>query len=313
MPSINLGRVGFVNQGAYIGGATPYKVNDIVAYNNGIFACIQAHSASHLPTDSLYWQIWASPTVLEETIHAPVASASITTIGTSGSGNTMHITGTTTITSFGVSTTGIRRTLIFDGILSITNNTISMILPAGANITTAAGDVMEVICENGASGYWRCSSYVVNTISQAEQSYLDGLISNAQTQITARLPIAGGSLTGAVNNTQIDKGTIASGTVAFTQSDGNVQRLQVGGALTIAVSGWATTGIFSDILLRLVNAGSATVTLSTINWIKPDGTLTTTFATYLTAIARPVLQTNGVDFMYLFTLDAGTTVYGKLL
>ena len=130
---------------------------------------------------------------------------------------------------------------------------------------------------------------------------------------STKLPLAGGNLTGAVNNTQIDKGTVSTGTVTFTQSGGNVQRLQVGGALTIAVSGWATMGIFSDILLRLVNAGSATVTLPTINWINPDGTLTTTFATYLTAIARPALQTSGVDFMYLFTLDAGTTIYGKLL
>jgi hypothetical protein len=58
MPTVNLGRVGFVNKGNYVGGVTAYKINDIVQYGTVTYACIQAHSVEHLPTDVLYWQKW---------------------------------------------------------------------------------------------------------------------------------------------------------------------------------------------------------------------------------------------------------------
>lgn len=122
-----------------------------------------------------------------------------------------------------------------------------------------------------------------------------------------------GTTVAAINHNEVDKGTVSTGTVTFTQSVANVQRLQVGGALTIATTGWPTSGTFGELLIKLVNAGAYAVTLPTINWIKPDGTLTTTFATYLTAISRPALQTSGTDFLYLFSDDAGVTIYGKLI
>lgn len=127
-----------------------------------------------------------------------------------------------------------------------------------------------------------------------------------------KLPLAGGTMTGAVNTTVIDKGTISTGTVTFTVSAGNVQRLQVGGALTIATAGWPTSGIFGDLLVCIVNGGSATVTMPTVNWVQPNGTVTPSFATYLTAIKRTGFQTSGTDFMYLWSTNAGTTIYGKL-
>lgn len=58
MATLNLGRVGFVNKGAY-SGATAYKVNDVVTYNSGTYACIQAHTGQ-LPTVTAYWQNWVS-------------------------------------------------------------------------------------------------------------------------------------------------------------------------------------------------------------------------------------------------------------
>lgn len=122
-----------------------------------------------------------------------------------------------------------------------------------------------------------------------------------------------GTTVAAINHNEVDKGTVTSGTVTFTQSVANVQRLQVGGALTIATTGWPTSGTFGELLIKLVDAGAYAVTLPTINWIKPDGTLTTVFATYLTAISRPALQTSGTDFLYLFSDDAAGTVYGKLI
>lgn len=111
----------------------------------------------------------------------------------------------------------------------------------------------------------------------------------------------------------VDKGTVSTGTVTFDVSAAEVQRLQVGGALTIAFSNWATAGNFSAIMVKLVNGGSATVTLPTINWQLPAGGFTTTFATYMTAIGRASLQTSGTDFALFWTDDAATTLYGKLV
>ena len=92
-----------------------------------------------------------------------IASASAPDItGTATtSGGFIHITGTTTITSFATATAGIRRRLVFDGALTLTHNATSLILPGGANITTAANDCAEMVSEG--SGNWRCISYVPAT------------------------------------------------------------------------------------------------------------------------------------------------------
>jgi len=114
--------------------------------------------------------------------------------------------------------------------------------------------------------------------------------------------------------TRVDKGTVASGTVTFDLSAGSVQRLQVGGALTITASNWAASGKRQYLTLVLVNGGSAAVTITpTINWVKPDGTFTTAIATYMTAIGRTGLQSAGTDHVVWWTDDAGTTIYGKVI
>lgn len=98
---------------------------------------------------------------IEARLGTAIASAATTTIGATGAGDTVHITGTMTITSFGVSTSanGVLRTVVFDGVLTLTHNATSLILPTGANILTAAGDVAEFICENTTLGYWKCTGY----------------------------------------------------------------------------------------------------------------------------------------------------------
>ena len=58
MATANLGRVGFVNKGTY-SGATAYKVNDVVVYNSGTYACIQANTGQ-APTNTSYWQNWVA-------------------------------------------------------------------------------------------------------------------------------------------------------------------------------------------------------------------------------------------------------------
>lgn len=95
-----------------------------------------------------------------------------------------------------------------------------------------------------------------------------------------------------------DKGTVSTGTVTFNLADGNVQRLQVGGALTIALSGWPTAGNHAAIKLNIVNGGSATITWPAIQWIQ-DGTSTTNISTYLSNIGAESTHCRQVVLMNL--------------
>ena len=74
-------------------------------------------------------QEWATGTA--------IASAATINLDTA-TGNRVHITGTTTITA--VTLTRGPRTVIFDGVLTLTHNATTNNLPSAANITTAAGD-----------------------------------------------------------------------------------------------------------------------------------------------------------------------------
>ena len=65
MATANLGRVGFVNKGTY-SGVTSYKANDVVTYNTGTYACIQANTGQ-APTNTSYWQNWIADNVVHKT------------------------------------------------------------------------------------------------------------------------------------------------------------------------------------------------------------------------------------------------------
>jgi hypothetical protein len=85
-----------------------------------------------------------------------IASATTTDIG-AATGNYVSITGTTTITALGTVQAGSRRIVRFTGILTLTYNATSLILPGAANITTAAGDTAEFVSLG--SGNWICVAY----------------------------------------------------------------------------------------------------------------------------------------------------------
>ena len=83
-----------------------------------------------------------------------IASASTINLDTA-TGNRVHITGTTTITA--VTLTRGPRTVIFDGVLTLTHNSTTNNLPGAANITTAAGD-RAIYESDGTTVY--CVSYI---------------------------------------------------------------------------------------------------------------------------------------------------------
>lgn len=94
-------------------------------------------SAGNAAGNSLRWE-----QLFSQGVEADIASATTTDIGAQ---NTifLRVTGTTTITGFGTNYNG-PRFLRFAGVLTLTNGS-SLILPTGANITTAAGDMAVAI------------------------------------------------------------------------------------------------------------------------------------------------------------------------
>ncbi len=101
-------------------------------------------------------------------------------------------------------------------------------------------------------------------------------------------------------------------TSALDYVNGSHQRWAPTGTVTLTVANWPPTGNLGQILIEGVNLGAATITWPTVNWIQPSGVTTTSISTYLSALGR-TLQSSGTDFALLWTRDAGTTLYGKLL
>lgn len=91
-----------------------------------------------------------------ESKSANIASAATVDLSTATAAF-VHVTGTTTITSLGTLQAGANRVVVFDGALTLTHNSTSLILPGEADVTTAAGDVATFRSEG--SGNWRCVGY----------------------------------------------------------------------------------------------------------------------------------------------------------
>lgn len=111
-----------------------------------------------------------------------VASATTTDLGAEAS-NYIRITGTTTITGFGTVSAGIKKDVLFSGILTLTHNATSLILPGAANIPTAAGDMLIAISEG--SGNWRVEDYQPASGKPVVPSYTVGQIPGTATNDNA--------------------------------------------------------------------------------------------------------------------------------
>lgn len=150
-----------------------------------------------------------------------IASAATTDIGASA-GRFVHITGTTTITSFGTKAAGVVREVVFDGALTLTHNSTSLILPGAANIVTAAGDTAILVSEGG--GNWRC----VNYQRAAIQPYILHLVHEATAGVDGGTAVSGANN---IRNMTAKTNTIPGASVAadsFTLPAG-----------TYDVDGWA--------------------------------------------------------------------------
>lgn len=129
-------------------------------------------SYRQIVTDSDGNLIWDRPIEnFQESVFGPqdtIASNTTTDLGSVASNNVL-ITGTTTINSFGTSASLANPIYFiqFQGILTLTYNATSMVIPGAANLTTTAGASALVEVTNAVSGYWRVIAYFPTTSSGA--------------------------------------------------------------------------------------------------------------------------------------------------
>jgi len=94
---------------------------------------------------------------------------------------------------------------------------------------------------------------------------------------------------------------------------GNHFKKTITAATTLTISNIPATGNLIVFSLELTNGGAFLVTFPVINWEMPDGTYTTSIATYLAANApRIAFKATGVDTL-IFWVSDGLTIYGKFL
>src|SRR5262245_35184303 len=109
--------------------------------------------------------------------------------------------------------------------------------------------------------------------------------------------------------TQVDKGTVISGTVNFTVSESEKQKVTVGAALTVSFSGWPASGNYAETEIEMVNGGAFAVTWpAAIRWLLGDGTFSNTF----TAMGV-VLQGSGTNHILVWSTTGGSVIWGRAL
>lgn len=173
-----------------------------------------------------------------------VASATTTDIG-AATGNFVDVTGTTTITGLGTIQAGSVRFVRFTGILTLTHDGTSLILPTGANVTTAAGD--RAIFVSLGSGNWICLAY-----QRADGTPLG----------SAYTPTAANALSGSVVQVvNVQSGAVATGATAIPDDDSIPQSGEGDQFMTLAITPTNSSNKLKiDIVAQISNGTVAFVT-----------------------------------------------------
>jgi len=167
-----------------------------------------------------------------------LASTGIMAIG-AALGNTINVTGTTTITAFDTVQAGTKRRLLFTSALTLTNNATSLILPGNANLSINAGDTAEFTSIGG--GNWKCTDYQHNA---------------------GYLPLTGGAVSGTINEA-MGTSIVSAATTNIGAATGNF--LQVTGTTTITSLGTAPAGAERTVEFM----GTLTITYNSASLIIP--------------------------------------------
>ena len=200
---------------------------------------------------------------LDEAPIVTLASAATVAIG-AAQANTLNISGTTTITAFDTITAGARRTLRFLDALTLTYDSIKLILPRSSSITTLAGDTADFVSLG--DGNWACIGYqrataagskadsgleqVDNTsdinkpISTATQTALNSKANSANPSTTGTFTHGGGSI---VHN-------------PVTQANASMELGYTGGGATTPYQDWHSGATAVDYDVRtIISGGDGTV------------------------------------------------------
>jgi len=195
--------------------------------------------------------VWTGTQEFQKIVHfkkgADVASATALPLITDG--NYFDVTGTTTITSFNTTNKiGTVVKLHFDGALTLTHHATDLILPGGANITTAAGDEAEFV--EYAAGDFRCTSY-----TKADGTAV------ASSGITLGTPVATTSGT-AIDFTGIPSGTLRVKLVFDGVSSSSTSNflVQIGDSGGVETSGYVSSS-------AEVNSGGVATSTATTGFI----------------------------------------------
>jgi len=214
---------------------------------------------------------------LNEAKGADIASATTTDIG-AATGNYVHVTGTTTITGLGTVQAGTRRIVKFTGALTLTYNSVSLILPGAANITTVNGDVAEFVSLG--SGNWICTSYVPTTVTGTGSTVLATSPTLTTPSFTTGFKIGGAASSGLFI---VGNGTnfVASTSTIPTSAGSTANKVLLSDGTNYALStptfpnASATSG--KTIRSDGTNWIASTATLSdapstALKWLRSDGT-----------------------------------------
>lgn len=214
---------------------------------------------------------------------ANIASAATINLDTA-TGNRVHITGTTTITA--VTLTRGPRTLIFDGVLTLTHHATNNNLPGGANITTAAGD-RAIYESDGTTVY--CVSYI---------------------KANGQAVVAGSSFTTPVTTTDTTQSTSTStGSIVTAGGVGIAKNVYVGGILAMSVGAVGTPSytFTGDLNTGIYWIGADSFGLATGGTLRLS--ISTTAVTSTLPIAAPVGSQSAPG--YSFSGDPDTGIYSN--
>lgn len=196
-------------------------------------------------------------------------AASATTVDLGAlSTSKVRITGTTTISSFGTATSGVARWLRFSAAAPLVYNAASMILPGGANITTAADDTALAISLG--SGNWEVHQYQRASGAPVKQSIRAGTeltlnpyaVSTTATQ-AHNLGVSPSFVTARLVNLTPELGYVAGDSVSVSLGPDK-------GATSGVNASWDATNIYVATAanpIGVVNKGTHVITdITAANW-----------------------------------------------
>lgn len=197
------------------------------------------------------------------------AAATVNLSSGAGTGNLVHITGTTPITAITLPS-GAERTLVFDAATILTNSA-NLILPGAANITTAAGDTA-IVRGDGAGvvrmiEYQRATGralveavspgvYLLATLAPSGSANADALVSFSSTYDTYEI-IGQGVLPNGASQSLIcqfaNSGVVDSASNYVVNANSTSSSTQNSFSAGAGVS----TGIGTDFVISIVNSNDA--------------------------------------------------------